>query len=310
MENHPRLSIALCTFNGQAHLRQQLESVMHQTYQPFEIIISDDASTDNTVLILKEFAAQHRSIKIYYNQHNIGFNANFEKTLGRCQGEFIAICDQDDLWHPDKLKLQMQAIQNHQMVYHDSELVDQHGLPMGISMSDKFNFYEGGNPAVFLFNNCVSGHSMLFRKSLLLHALPFPKEFFYDQWIAFVATWQGTITTVPQKLVKYRQHHNNATDILAKRKQKKSKFEKIKALVQESKWLGYCSLLTQNSNNHTIQQLFQLSLNRNRSFANLRYSYLIWQNQETMLYLLKKNHVSKFFYTLRKCWGAKAKALF
>ncbi len=310
MQENQLISIALCTYNGQEHLHEQLESVINQTHRPIEIIVSDDASTDLTLQILNNYQRHYDFIKVYQNPTNIGFNKNFEKALGYCNSELIAICDQDDIWLPEKLQLQLEALSDHQLVYHDSEFVNHQGLSLGISMSDKFNLYKGGDPQVFLFNNCVSGHSVLFRKSLLKQALPFPKEFYYDQWIAFIATSNGTIEALPQRLVKYRQHQNNATDILAKRKTPKSSLLKIKGLIAESKWLQYCSAITSKKENKIAKVLHQLSLKRNRSWGSLKLVYVIWQNRNSLLFLLKKDATSKFFYALRKCWGAKTKALF
>jgi len=87
-------------------------------------------------------------------------------------------------------------------VYHDSEFIDEHGISMDYKMSRKFNFVKGTDPRAFLFLNCVSGHSMLLRKSVLEKALPFPEKGFYDHWIVFIASHLGSIDYIEDCLVK------------------------------------------------------------------------------------------------------------
>ena len=129
--------------------------------------------------------------------------------------------------------IQLKTIQNHELIYHDSEFIDQSGDKMNIRMSDKFNFYRGNRQEVFLFLNCVSGHSIMMQKRVLSRALPFPAHFHYDQWLAFIATGMGSIDFTDQCLVSYRQHKKNNTDILALNSVKKNKQQKIKQLEEK-----------------------------------------------------------------------------
>ena len=90
------ISIAMATYNGEKNIKEQIESILNQTLKEFELIICDDASTDNTVPILTSFAEKDKRIKILKNEQNLGFKKNFEKILFHCTGEYIAFCDQDD----------------------------------------------------------------------------------------------------------------------------------------------------------------------------------------------------------------------
>src|SRR5688572_18415960 len=99
----PLVSVALCTFNGDKYLEQQLLSVLQQTWQPLELIISDDASTDNTINILKTFEQDSR-VKIYYQENNLGLSANYSFVSSKTNGHYIAFSDQDDIWKPDKIE--------------------------------------------------------------------------------------------------------------------------------------------------------------------------------------------------------------
>src|SRR5436305_13508433 len=103
------ISVVMCTYNGAYFLREQLDSILVQTYPAKEIIIFDDASTDETPAIIKEFVQKHSHIRFYQNQSNIGFTLNFEQALKAATCDVIAISDQDDYWHPEKLKTMLQA---------------------------------------------------------------------------------------------------------------------------------------------------------------------------------------------------------
>ena len=100
----PVISIVMATYNGGLYLEQQMESIVVQTYPNIEIIIVDDCSTDNTIEILQMFQQKYSNIKLFNNAANLGYIKNFEKGCSLASGEYIALCDQDDYWHPDKLK--------------------------------------------------------------------------------------------------------------------------------------------------------------------------------------------------------------
>lgn len=311
MADVPFISVALCTYNGEEFLKEQLDSLLAQSYKNIEIVAVDDCSSDHTVSILKSYAKDPR-IRIIENQQNLGYNKNFAKALSLCSGEFIAICDQDDIWHHDKLSLQLAGIKNHDLIYHDSEFINRNGESLNLKISDKFNFYRGSNPLVFIYLNCVSGHSILMKKSLLKDALPFPEGFHYDQWLAFLAASKSSVHFIDQCLVRYRQHERNSTDILAQKTNRsdRSVNRKIQELTNESDWLKICAARLESSPKNTLSELYNLSIKRNKSFASPAYGFKIWANRDSLLYLLKKNTVSKFFYTLRKIWGSSSKQIF
>ena len=172
--NEPLVSIVIATYNGSAYLEEQLESLLAQTYPAIEIIASDDCSTDNTVDILLKYAATHNNFKIIKNKTNLGYIKNFEQAMAAASGEYIAPCDQDDYWHPDKISLMVEAIENYPMLYCDSELVDDKLQSLGKNMSDKKNLATYTNCLVFATDNCIAGHATLLTKKLFLSATPFP----------------------------------------------------------------------------------------------------------------------------------------
>ena len=199
-ENH-LVSIAVCTYNGERFLREQLDSLVQQTYSNIEIIVVDDCSTDSTIEILKEYAAIYPFLTYLRNERNLGYVKNFEKVIGMCSGEYIALSDQDDIWELDKIELQAAQIGDYAVIYHDSICVDEQGNSLQKKLSDICRLYEGHLPHPFLFFNCVSGHSILFHKRILPDIIPFDVRYFHDRWIAFIASERGGIKLLPKALV-------------------------------------------------------------------------------------------------------------
>jgi glycosyltransferase involved in cell wall biosynthesis len=207
----PLVSIALCTYNGERFLPQQLESLLNQTYANIEIVASDDASSDSTRAVLERYAEGDARIRIVANEENLGFAGNFIRALRLCRGDYIAPADQDDVWLPEKISALVAAIGDRPLAYCDSTIVDEQGAPVGYRMSQVVPMLSTDDPAPFAFGNCVSGHAMLFRRQLLDRALPTPPGFFYDWWIAAVAAAAGGVVFCDRSLVMYRQHGDNVT---------------------------------------------------------------------------------------------------
>ena len=98
-----KISIAMTTFNGERYLREQLDSLYFQTLLPDEIVVVDDCSVDNTKEILEEYHKK-KGLIYYINESNVGVNKNFEKAISLCSGDYIALCDQDDVWFKNKIE--------------------------------------------------------------------------------------------------------------------------------------------------------------------------------------------------------------
>ena len=92
-----KISVVLTTYNGEKFLKEQLDSLYNQTMLPDEIVVVDDCSNDKTVEILEKYK-NTKGLRYYVNDVNIGVNKNFEKAIKLCQGDYIALCDQDDIW--------------------------------------------------------------------------------------------------------------------------------------------------------------------------------------------------------------------
>jgi len=227
--NNPLISIAIATYNGEKYLREQIDSILAQTYKNIEIVVCDDQSSDATPSILDEYAKLGK-LRYFINETRLGFVKNFEKAISLCLGEYTALSDQDDIWEQNKLEILSGSIDNNMLIYSNAVLVDNANQPLGRQLLDtnSVNPIGGSNNKAFIFNNCVSGNTLLCRKELLKYALPLPDGIpYHDLWLAFVASTVGSIRFVDLPLVRYRQHENNITDIRKNRKNKKGLKQKL-----------------------------------------------------------------------------------
>jgi glycosyltransferase involved in cell wall biosynthesis len=199
----------MCTYNGAPFLAEQLESILQQTHPIDEIIIVDDCSTDNTPAIITAFKVRYPIIKFFSNEANLGYNKNFEKALSLAGGDVLAIADQDDIWHPQKIALLLAHWpQSSPLIYSDS-VAFLGMVPQKPRTSPFMNKLHGHDPRKLALYNTISGHAMLIKKDLLPLALPFNPHVFYDWWLAVVAMSNGGITYLPQVLVYQRRHRAN-----------------------------------------------------------------------------------------------------
>jgi len=212
--SEPLISVALCTYNGAPYLREQLDSLLAQTYPNIEIVAVDDGSTDGTLEILNEYRQRDARLRVESNARNLGPAKNFERAMSLCTGDFIAPCDQDDIWLPEKLAALHGAIGEHSLAYCDSEFIDAQGHELGIAMSDTCTLVSSDDPVIFAVANCVAGHAMLIRREIVARALPIPSHFYYDWWLAAVAASADGVVYLDRKLVRYRLHAHNVTNHL------------------------------------------------------------------------------------------------
>lgn len=201
------ISIVMATYNGARYIREQLDSILAQTYPNFEIVVIDDNSTDRTFEILEEYA-KNQKVRIFRNPENLGVTVNFEKAMRLADGELIALSDQDDIWMHDKLAALVGHLGNCTLTYANSTLIEADGTPTGKTLQQQLKIrpIEGKQDRAFYFSNCIPGHAMLFKKTLLDYALPLPKHSMYDQWLAFVSARLNGIAYLNRPLVQYRQH--------------------------------------------------------------------------------------------------------
>lgn len=209
----PLVSVALATYNGERFLRDQLDSIFSQTYGNFEVIASDDNSSDGTAVILAEYKKKHR-LKLIQNKTNAGFVKNFERALEHCSGDYIALADQDDIWHPDKLAVLVEEIGGSSIICSDAELIDGEGRIIAPSFEDFSRKYADTDDQFkfFVFRNYVTGCTSLITKDVIRKSLPIPGGIrYHDWWFAVVAATRKGVRYLPQPLMQYRQHGQNDT---------------------------------------------------------------------------------------------------
>ena len=189
----PLVSVALCTCNGEAYIEAQLASVLAQTHHDLDVVVVDDASTDRTTDIVEAVARRDPRVQLHRNPRRLGVNANFARAFGLCRGDFIAPCDQDDLWSAGKLEALLAAIGTADLAYGDSAIVDSAGVPTGKTLGGQRRMVHGKGNLALVFENSVSGHAALFRNGLAPRAMPFPEGVWYDGWMALAAVAPGGV---------------------------------------------------------------------------------------------------------------------
>jgi glycosyltransferase involved in cell wall biosynthesis len=207
----PPISVVLCTYNGALFIEEQLASIIGQTYGIGEIIVVDDASSDHTYAILERAAARDMRISLFKNNSNIGFSANFEKAMKMANHDFIAIADQDDIWHHQKIEKMMAAFASDAAAIYCDSVRFTKDIPIHPIKNKKSKHVAGTNVRKLAMYNTVSGHALIIRKSLLEKALPIPSAVYYDWWLALQAVTSGGIQYLDEILVYQRAHDNNVT---------------------------------------------------------------------------------------------------
>jgi glycosyltransferase involved in cell wall biosynthesis len=222
------VSIALCTYNGERFLAEQLDSVLQQTYSQLEVVIVDDCSKDGTRSVIEQYAQKDKRIRFYQNEQNLGYNKNFEKAFSLCNGDFIAIADQDDIWALNKIERMLEQWPGN----------SKFAFSLSGSFTDTDFEHRTDAPAVFysdiddtrklVFNSPVHGHACMFRKDFLKECIPFPNNIFYDWWMSMHAASTGTVGCIPLTLTWHRLHSSNSSRTLTSIVKKKERLQKLR----------------------------------------------------------------------------------
>jgi len=212
------VSVALCTYNGEKFLKEQLESFTNQTRVPDELIVCDDLSTDNTVRIVESFQQSAPfDVRLSINESRMGSTKNFERAISLSKGNIIFLSDQDDWWHREKIATILDCF-SHQgkygAVFSDAEIVDESlnyqnrnlWESIGFDTIQRRNFF-GGNPIpVLLRRNVVTGATTAFDADFKDFLLPIPEVWIHDAWISLLFAFASHLHPIEKPLIKYRQH--------------------------------------------------------------------------------------------------------
>lgn len=221
------ISVALCTYNGEPFIREQLASIAAQTLPASEVVICDDGSIDSTVNVVEFFIASYSGptvFKIAHTERAGGVRANFARAIGCCTGDLIALSDQDDVWREDRLEVAAEVLTSRPEVLAvnaDARIVDGKGAPTGdtllgslyVSAREREAIHSGCGLPVLIRRNVVTGATLIFRRELLASALPLGEHWVHDEWLAAIAASLGGLDLIEDQLIDYRVHGANAIGV-------------------------------------------------------------------------------------------------
>lgn len=258
----PNLFILLATFNGARYLPQLLDSLHSQTLCTWHLLVRDDGSSDSTVQIIRSSTEKDPRIELLEDdQGRLGVTRSFEvlmtEALSR-EADFFALCDQDDIWLPEKLETLTTAlldggcIDRPALAFSDLVVTD---AKLDVLNPSFFALSHGGNALAcpgkwLLLQNLVPGCAMVGNQELLRRCLPMPTTaVIHDWWVLLCAASMGQVISVPEPLILYRQHGANTIGA-------ESYFRKALRLLLNG-W-GIC---------RQKQQLFLASMQQNMALA-------------------------------------------
>ena len=210
-------SVALCTCNGAAYIQEQLDSILRQTVPVSEIIICDDNSRDGTVGIAEKILARSGvEYRIFVNKPALGVANNFLKALKHTTGDYVFTCDQDDIWHEDKVKIFRDGVRQSgkALYFSDGVLVDGDVKPLGSTLWEAYGVdrdLASGEALlqILIRRPIVTGAAMLVSRQLIDQINEIPERWLHDEWFAMAAAAKDDIAPVYAKTFDYRQHGNN-----------------------------------------------------------------------------------------------------
>lgn len=220
MQPTTTISVALCTYNGERFLQEQLDSIANQTRTPNEVIVCDDGSTDKTLEILKFWAKTVPfKVTIIQNECNLGYAKNFEKAITLCDGEIIFLCDQDDIWLPEKIETMHHIFKqnpNVGVVYCEGRVTDGNGNEHDLTYSQILLPRLNCSEVYYLTPNYKHGKSYAgccaaIRQNVRSSIFPIPNDFTHDRWIFYTVPAISQLYFCDKTLIHYRIHTANTT---------------------------------------------------------------------------------------------------
>ena len=213
----PKIEILMATYNGETYIREQIDSIINQTYKNWILLVRDDNSKDNTVSIIEEYEKKDSRIRLLRDKKgNLGFVRNFEELMVNSLEDFIMFSDQDDYWIENRIEKYIEIITNlssedmkKPLLIHSNSFICDKELNI---KKEKFisNCAEDKEFDIVFFNYIVQGSTALVNRKLVNLALPFSsKVTLHDRYLHLLAEFLGKRIFLNQSLMKYRQHDNN-----------------------------------------------------------------------------------------------------
>ncbi|MEI2428557.1 glycosyltransferase, partial [Priestia megaterium] len=218
-----KLSVIICSYNGERYIEQQINSILQQIRLPNEIIVIDDNSSDDTFNIARDIVNNidiGAQIICERNIKNLGYVKNFEKASQKATGDIVVFADQDDWWYPEKLQKIEQVFEENPTInfaFSDGEVVDSKLNKFnfslldskGIKREDKSKIKDGELFSYLLKYNIVTGATMAVKREFLSQLIPFPEVWVHDAWVSMIASEKQQYYYIDECLIKYRIHENN-----------------------------------------------------------------------------------------------------
>lgn len=206
-----KVSVALAAYNGERYLLSQLTSILSQLGEADEVVVVDDASTDSTAQLVE--GLKDARIRLLRNSSNQGVFKSFERAMRSTSGELVFLSDQDDVWHPDKVRTVTAAFTDPSvsLVLSDATVIDAEGRVLDSSFYRSTGTFE---PGLFrtLIRNRYLGCTMAIRRGMMQRVLPFPDKMpMHDMWIGIVNRLHGKVVYLDQPLMSYRRHGSNVS---------------------------------------------------------------------------------------------------
>ena len=227
-----KVSIVMCTYNGEKYLKEQIDSILNQTYPLEELIIQDDCSTDSTVDIIREYQKKYPIIKLHVNEENKGLNENFFSAMSKANGDYIATADQDDIWELNKIEKQVDAIGDCLLCFGRSRFFNNEDETTIVINKESQNY----SLVRFVFVSTIAGHVMLF-SSKLLKLMPLEGNLIrdkyknFDHYLGLTAVAYNSVVFCNEILCHHRIHAGNLTLNLGESVEpKKTIFRPLKAI--------------------------------------------------------------------------------
>lgn len=298
-----KIDILLATYNGEKYLKEQLDSILNQTYKNIRIIISDDCSKDTTPEILKEYQKKDDRIELHIQKNNLGVVKNIEFLLKEVKSPYYMLADQDDYWLPEKAEKSLEKLKEEKadLVFGDLEVVDKNLNTMYSSFNDymlltrKINKYINSYKVNYLYN-CITGCTVLAKKETIEKIIPLPtnsKRVLHDHWIGLMVALNGKLAYVPEKYIRYRQHGNNEVGT-EKISHGFKKLEQVRDLFIDVK-LGIFETYVKNNerfpeelqklNNEAYKYFKMIEKKKNFNFRNWKTFYKLYKTEKFMYYI-------------------------
>lgn len=214
-----KISVAICTYNGEKFLKEQIDSILNQTQKVSEIIVCDDGSKDQTLSILNKYDIENPDLfKIYSNEINLRSVKNFEKAIGLCTGEIIFLSDQDDIWVENKVEKMIDYFKqnpkinalatNGYCINDKSKILEKYAIWDVPEFLREQNIDIDYFKLISYVGNLATGASMAIRKQLVQDVIPFPvvDGFHHDEWIAMITANTKSFELLNEKYFYYRIH--------------------------------------------------------------------------------------------------------